>query len=199
MLGVALPVENAKVSAVPEKRTMHHPGPGVAARAPRGRHSGARAVGSFLPALTTKAFQRYGFSTVALITDWPAIVGSELARATAPERVKWRRSVETVDEEGGDAQPSSRTGATLVLRVDGAKALKVQYEARQIIERINAYFGYAAIAELRLIQAPAPAAPRHDTPARMPAAPLTREVSAIAHPGLRDALARLGGEIRAVC
>jgi hypothetical protein len=199
MLGVALPVENAKVSAVPEKRTMHHPGPGVAARAPRGRHSGARAVGSFLPALTTKAFQRYGFSTVALITDWPAIVGSELARATAPERVKWRRSVETVDEEGGDALPSSRTGATLVLRVDGAKALKVQYEARQIIERINAYFGYAAIAELRLIQAPAPAAPRHDTPARMPAAPLTREVSAIAHPGLRDALARLGGEIRAVC
>jgi hypothetical protein len=165
----------------------------------RRNNFGARAVGSFLPALTTKAFQRYGFSTVALITDWPAIVGGELARATAPERVKWRRSVETVDEEGGDARHSSRTGATLVLRVDGAKALAVQYEARQIIERINAYFGYAAIAELRLIQAPAAAAPRHETPARTPAAPLTREVSAIAHPGLRDALARLGGEIRAVC
>jgi hypothetical protein len=199
MLGVALPIENAKVPAVPEKRTMQPPAQGVVAHVQRGRHSGARAVGSFLPALTTKAFQRYGFSTVALITEWPAIVGGELARSTAPERVKWRRGVETVDEEGGDAQRSSRSGATLVLRVDGAQALKVQYEARQIIERINAYFGYAAIAELRLIQAPAAAAARHDTPAKVPAAPLTREVSAIAHPGLRDALARLGGEIRAGC
>ena len=53
-----------------------------------------------------------------------------------------------------------RSGAMLVLRVDGAKALDVQYRAQQIIERINAYFGYAAVAQLRVIQAPMPVVPQ---------------------------------------
>ena len=51
----------------------------------------------------------------------------------------------------------ARPGATLILRVDPARALDVEYKARQIIERINAYFGYRAIAELRILQAPLPA------------------------------------------
>ena len=83
----------------------------------------------------------------------------------------------------------------LVLRVDGAKALDVQYRAQQIIERINAYFGYAAVAQLRVIQAPMPAAPEAREP-RARAEPLMREVAGIADAGLRDALARLGAEIR---
>ncbi len=153
----------------------------------------ARAVGSFLPALTTKAFQKYGFSTVSLLTDWPAIVGGEVAKCTSPERLKWRRRGQ--QPAGDEDDPSGRTGATLVLRVDGAMALEVQYQARQIIERINAYFGYAAVAELRLIQAPAPTPPPHRT--RPAAQPLTFEVADIADAGLRDALARLGGGVRA--
>jgi hypothetical protein len=35
----------------------------------------ARAVGAFLPRLTRKAFEKYGFSAATLLTDWPAIVG----------------------------------------------------------------------------------------------------------------------------
>jgi hypothetical protein len=153
----------------------------------------ARAVGSFLPALTTKAFQKYGFSTVSLLTDWPAIVGSELAKFTSPERLKWRRRGE--QPEGDEDASSGRAGATLMLRVDGAKALDVQYQARQIIERINAYFGYAAVTDLRLIQAPAQTSPPART--RPVAQPLTLEVADIADADLRDALARLGGGVRA--
>jgi hypothetical protein len=84
----------------------------------------------------------------------------------------------------------------LVLRVDGAKALDVQYRAQQIIERINVYFGYAAVAQLRVIQAPMPAVPEARVP-RARAEPLAREVAGVADAGLRDALARLGAEIRA--
>lgn len=156
----------------------------------------AKAVGSFLPALTTKAFQKYGFSAVSLIMDWPAIAGRELAQFTAPERLKWPRAVEHADEEGASAPPGRR-GATLILRVDGAKALNVQYSARQIIERINAYFGYAAVAELRVVQAPIAAAPPARGENRRAAEPLTHEVAGVADTGLRNALARLGGEIRA--
>ena len=177
-----------------ERRQM----PRDPAPAARRQYFGAKAVGSFLPALTTKAFQKFGFSTVALITDWGTIVGGELARSTAPERLKWRRLAEAGENDAADP-PATRSGATLVLRVDGAKALEVQYQARQIIERINAYFGYAAVSELRLIQAPARPANAPPSHPKVAATPLTQEVAGIAHPGLRDALARLGGEIRAVC
>jgi hypothetical protein len=153
----------------------------------------ARAVGSFLPALTTKAFQKYGFSTVSLITDWPGIVGNELAKCTSPERLKWRRR--EGGAEGDDPEPAGRSGATLVLRVDSAKALDVQYQARQIIERINTHFGYAAVTDLRLVQAPVPLHQPGRT-AKPRAQPAALAVEGIADTGLRDALARLGCGIR---
>lgn len=155
---------------------------------------GARAVGSFLPTLTTKALQKYGFSAASLIMDWPAIMGRDFAQYAAPERIKWPRIADRAEDEDADAS-AARSGAVLVLRVDGAKALDVQYRAQQIIERINAYFGYAAVAQLRVIQAPMPAVPQARA-RRARVEPLAREVSGIADTGLRDALARLGAEIR---
>jgi hypothetical protein len=158
---------------------------------------GVKAVGSFLPGLTRKAFEKYGFSAASLITDWPAIAGRELAAYTAPERLKWPRGVERSDDEAS-ATEKGRPGATLVLRVDGARALDVQYNARQIIDRINAYFGYAAIAELRLVQAPVTATGREQPRApRQAREPLTQEVAGVADTALRAALARLGAGIRA--
>jgi hypothetical protein len=161
----------------------------------RRNFSTAKAVGSFLPALTTKAFQKYGFSAATLIMDWPAIAGRELAQYAAPERLKWPRAVEHAEDDEAGA-PAGRRGATVILRVDSARALNVQFGARQIIERINAYFGYAAVAELRVVQAPV-AAPQTREGPRQPARPLTREVAGVADTRLREALGRLGGEIRA--
>src|SRR5215470_3462857 len=144
---------------------------------PTGPLPGVKAVGSFLPALTRKAFEKYGFSTATLVTDWVRIVGRELAAATAPERLKWPRGVAPADVEG-NAPGQGRRGATLVLRVDGGLSLNVQHQARQIIEQINAYFGYAAVAELRIVQAPVGAALETMPSAKRPAAkPLTHEVA----------------------
>jgi hypothetical protein len=154
----------------------------------------AKAVGSFLPRLTRKAFAKYGFSAATLITDWATIIGSNIAACTVPERLKWPRQVEL--EEYVAAADRGRPGATLTIRVDATRALEVQYQGRQIIERINAYFGYRAVAELRLIQAPVTkpnnlplrrAQPRTATPAP--------EVAAVTDQALRAALARLGAGI----
>ena len=155
--------------------------------------SSARAVGSFLPGLTTKALQKYGFSTAGLVLDWPSIVGGEIARYTAPDKLSWPRRAEADDEDSA-RPPARRSGAVLVLRVEPAKALDVQYRGSHIIERINTYFGYAAVSQLRLIQAPMPLSPPKREP-RSVSKPLTREVAGIADPKLRDALARLGAEI----
>lgn len=39
-----------------------------------------------------------------------------------------------------------------MLQVDPAVALDIQYQSAQLIERINAYFGYRAVANLRIVQ-----------------------------------------------
>ena len=123
----------------------------------RFRGSSARAVGIFVPRLTQKAMQKYGFSTAALLTDWSAIVGQDLARYTSPQRLKWPRMSGTGGD--GEAEQVGRPGATLHLNVDAARALDVQYKGRQIVERINSYFGYRAVADLRIQQVPIAALP----------------------------------------
>ena len=124
----------------------------------------AKAVGSFVPKLTQKAFEKYGFSAATLLTDWAQIAGADVAGYTIPERLKWPRGAGAYAEVEDGAE--GRPGATLVLRVDPARALDVEYKSRQIIERINAYFGYRAVAALRLIQAPVEAAAPRETAAR---------------------------------
>lgn len=113
----------------------------------------AKAVGSFVPGLTKKAFEKYGFSTASLITDWEKIAGSKFAAFTAPQRLKWPRLPGSRDD-AADTSKGGRPGATLVLKTDPARALDAEYGAAQLIDRINAYFGYRAVAEIRLIQAP---------------------------------------------
>jgi hypothetical protein len=161
--------------------------------------AGARSVSSYLPRLTRKAFEKYGFATAALLTDWASIVGADVASYTTPERLKWPRGVNAYGEVEDGAE--GRPGATLVIRVEGARALELQHKARQLIERINATFGYRAIAELRFIQAPVTASvrpavaltPRRPTGGGAPGSP---EVAAIEDDALKAALMRLESSIR---
>ena len=164
----------------------------------------ARAVGSYVPKLTKKVFEKYGFSTADLLTNWAQIVGTELAACTLPQRLKWpRRAHEHV--EGHDDHRQAN-GATLVLRVDGGRALDVQYQGRQIVERINTYFGYAAIKDVRIVQAPLEDACPRRTPIMKTRQPLPKSVlraqpkphiAGVRDDGLRSALERLGASILA--
>lgn len=160
----------------------------------RGRGAPSKSVGAFVPGLTRKAFEKFGFSTASLIMDWPRIAGADLAQWTTPERVKWPQGFETAElaQESG-----SHNGATLVLRVDPARALDVEYRTRQIVERINAYFGYRAIAEIRILQAPLPA---HATAAAPTAAPKKTAPPPATDAGddpLTRALARMEAAVKA--
>lgn len=163
------------------------------------RRSGAKAIGSFVPAVARAAFEAKGFPSAAVIADWPTIVGRELAAFTAPERLIWpRRTSEGQEENRKAARPlrTSRRGATLVLRVDGPRALEVQHTAPQLIERINGYFGYGAVSALRLVQAPVRRARsvRREPPPEAPP-PDTSDLEQIDDERLRSALARLRARV----
>lgn len=109
----------------------------------------AKAVGSFVPKVAAKAFEKFGFHSAEIMAEWPRVAGAEIAAFTKPERIKWPRNSE-IDENG----VGTSGGATLVLRVMPARALDVEYRSGEIIDRINRYFGYRAIAQLRIVQAP---------------------------------------------
>ncbi|MCL4765638.1 MAG: DUF721 domain-containing protein [Hyphomicrobiaceae bacterium] len=169
---------------------------------PRGvagaRRQPAVAVSSYVPRLTRKAFEKYGFASAALLTDWASIAGADIASYTAPERLKWPRGVDAYREVEAGAE--RRPGATLVLRVDGPRAIELQHKARQLVDRINASFGYRAVADLRFVQAPlagAAVAAREPSVSSRPdrSAPETPELAAVEDEALRAALARLQASV----
>lgn len=159
----------------------------MASRPPIGR-----SVGSLLPQLTKKALEHFGFPAAAILTDWGIIAGADLAAYTAPERLRWPKTA----GNGGD-DDAGANGATLILRVEGPRALEVQHRIPQLIERINRHFGFLAITDIRILQAPL--AKVRQTASRQPAKaapPLAIAAAEVADDRLRNALEQLGGEVR---
>lgn len=145
-----------------------------------------KCVGEFLPRLMKPAFEKYGFSASVILTGWDALVGPDLAAYTLPERLKWPPR----SREGGNS--ASVTGATLILRCDGARALEVDHLRDQILDRVNAAFGYRAVNGIKLIQAPV-ATPDHAAKPRIHAAvdPNNSGLRNLPDSPLKQALTRL--------
>jgi hypothetical protein len=158
----------------------------------RGKRPVGKVVGGLLPAVTKKAFARYGFPAAAILTDWPSIVGPEMASYTSPERLKWSRAAEDEEQDGVSAQ---RAGATLVLRVEGARSLDIQYRKTQLMERINAYFGFRALADVRIVQGPVVSSVKKPKPRPAPPKPIPQ--TGIADANLASALAQLAANVSA--
>jgi hypothetical protein len=149
-------------------------------------------VGARVAQLTRDIFRHRGFTQSHILARWPEIVGADLAEFCAPEQMNFPRRA----GEGRGPQ----TGATLIIRVDGPIALEIRHLEPQIIERINGFYGYQAVARLKLIQGPLPARPNRRRPAPRQLAPreraeLAEALQPIAEPGLKTALERLGTRI----
>lgn len=133
--------------------------------------------------ITKAAFARYGFAQADVVANWDAIVGSDLAAVSAPERIRWPR---------GAGEEAQRQGGTLVIRAAPGRALELQYEASRIISRINSFFGYGAVAQLKVMQAVALGNGPRKPPA-LPEKPVCeQELGTVEDPTLRAALERLG-------
>ena len=134
--------------------------------------------------ITKAAFARHGFAQGDVITHWAEIAGADLAAVSAPERIKWPR---------GSAEAARKAGGTLVIRAAAGRALDIEYGATRIISRVNGFFGYGAIARLKVSQAaelpsrsPAPVSADAVTPV------CERQLGELDDGPLKAALERLG-------
>lgn len=147
----------------------------------------ARPLGDLTGRLLADSFRRQGFASSELVLRWEAIVGAEVASHAEPLKIQWPRRI-----EGEKPQPG-----TLVLRVEGPAAIEIQHMSRVILERVNRYFGFAAIERIAIRQAPLRAPERKPARALDPA--LVESVAAslpAAEDGLKMALARLGAAVK---
>lgn len=150
----------------------------------RGR--GFRTAASLVERRIRDAGQARGFSVMRLLTHWPEIVGEDLAKVSRPGKVSRGKGL----------------GATLTLVCSGAAAPLVQMQAPRIMQRVNACYGYAAIARVRVAQtAPdgfaEPQAEYRPAPRRDPAVDAhARDVAeGVSDPELREALQTLARNV----
>ena len=174
----------------PDRRAGQDTPPSPAQGMARTRRSGLKPMASLMWRVAAPALRKRGLAEARIVTDWRDIVGPFLADATSPDGIK----------RGGAAGKSEGPG-TLTVRVAGPVAIEVQHLAPQIIERVNAYFGYTAVDRLRIVQAPPVARKPRRRPRPEPDAATRRavdeQVSGVEDDELRAALARLGVAIQA--
>ena len=104
---------------------------------------GLVAVGLPTSKITRPLFGRRGFVHGALITDWPAIVGSAMSLHTMPLGIKFPKG--------------ERVGGVLEIKVAAsAFSTQLQHLAPLVVERVNGYFGWRAVERLKLRHGPLP-------------------------------------------
>ncbi len=104
-----------------------------------------RSLSATLPKITKAILDKGGRDYATIIAEWPAIVGAALAGSSQPEKL-------ARPARRGEAHAEAPTGGVLTIRVTGAAALEIQHREPQIVERINSYLGYRAVARLKLVQ-----------------------------------------------
>lgn len=153
----------------------------------RKRAGGLRAIGAESSKATSPMRRKRGFFEASVFSDWTAIVGPDLGDQCVPLRL-----VRGPEGEGG----------TLHVRVTGPLALELQHLEPQVIERINGFYGFRAIARLRMHQGPIAPPVRKARPAPPKAsdddlAALEQQLATVTDPELRRALKELGQSIMA--
>ncbi len=147
----------------------------------------ARAVADMLPDVGRAAFCRFGFVQSSIVSRWREIVGERYAGVSSPESIRF--------------PPGKRSEGVLTLVVEGAHAPTIQHVAPVIVERVNRFFGYQAVARVafkqgmvQLGRAKARAAPPSLRPVP---ADLGESLREIADPELREVMAAVARGIGA--
>src|SRR5215216_5700816 len=103
----------------------------------------ARAAGELVGDVGGQSFRRFGFVQSSIVSRWAEIVGERYAKVSSPESIRF--------------PAGKKAGGVLTLLVEGAHAPLIQHLTPMIVERVNRFFGYEAIARIVFRQGRLPA------------------------------------------
>ena len=100
-------------------------------------------MSALVPGLTKDVFGRKNMLFGKMVAEWQQIAGTEWAAKSTPIELKFSRAPKGAKTPGK---------AVLHLAVRPAHALEFSYQKSILIERLNMFFGYAAIKDIKIIQ-----------------------------------------------
>tara|TARA_B100000959_G_C14881911_1_gene582902 strand:+ start:511 stop:990 length:480 start_codon:yes stop_codon:yes gene_type:complete len=96
---------------------------------------GLRPFGNTLPRGVRGILKKNGYNYSEIVSKWNMLVGKDISSCSYPKSIKMKK---------GD-----RNG-TLVLGIKRGEEINIEYSKREIISKINSYFGYKLINEIKL-------------------------------------------------
>jgi hypothetical protein len=96
---------------------------------------GLRPFSSSIPKTLRKHLRKGGYNYSNIIDNWTKMVNKKISDSCFPVTVKMKKEM--------------RDG-TLVLNVIHGKEMEIEYEKKEIIDKINSFFGYNCISQVSL-------------------------------------------------
>ena len=96
---------------------------------------GLRPFSSSIPKTLKKHLRKGGYNYSNIVDNWTKMVSKKISDACYPITVKMGKEMKD---------------GTLVLNVIHGKEIEIEYEKKQIIDKINSFFGYNCISHVTL-------------------------------------------------
>ena len=96
---------------------------------------GLRPFGNTLPRGLKGILKKNGYNYSEIISKWSMLVGKDISNCSYPQSIKMKK---------GNAN------GTLVLGIKRGDEIQIEYAKKEIMEKINSYFGYKLVDEIKL-------------------------------------------------
>ena len=96
---------------------------------------GLRPFSSSIPKTLKKHLRKGGYNYSNIVDNWTKMVGKKISDACYPITVKMRKNMKD---------------GNLVLNVVHGKEIEIEYEKKEIMDKINSFFGYNCIGQVTL-------------------------------------------------
>ena len=96
---------------------------------------GLRPFGNTLPRGIKGILKKNGYNYSEIISKWSMLVGKDISNCSYPQSIKMKKG---------------SSNATLVIEIKRGDEIQIEYAKKEIMDKINSYFGYRLIGEIRL-------------------------------------------------
>ena len=96
---------------------------------------GLRPFGNTLPRGLKGILKKNGYNYSEIISKWSTLLGKDISNCCYPKSIKMKKG---------------NLNGTLILQVKRGDEIQIEYSKKEIIDKINSYFGYKLINEIRL-------------------------------------------------
>jgi len=96
---------------------------------------GLRQFGNTLPRGVRGILKKNGYNYSEIISKWSALVGKDVSNYSYPKTIKMK---------------NGNTNAMLVICIKRGNEINAEYSKKEIMDRINSYFGYKMINEIKI-------------------------------------------------